>query len=98
MLRLFFGDVAVVHHLLKHVALPLLGALMILGLLGRVVVGPFWKPGQQRRLTDVELANLFSKVVPSGFLNAIAAVAEENLVRIERENLFFGERLLHAPR
>src|ERR1700691_5253390 len=54
----------------------------------------FGQSGEQRRLSQREVAGVFGKEVLGRSFEAVISAAEVNLVAVEREDLFFGESAL----
>jgi len=61
------------------------------------VLGSLWQAGDERGFTRVQLLHLFPEVIARGFLDAVAATAEVDLVQIEGEDFLLAERILQPP-
>ena len=71
----------------------------LLGVLARAVdLGARDGAGEHRRLRDGEVLCALAEGAPRGFFDAIASVAEVDVIQIELEDLVFAELLLEAPR
>ena len=66
----------------------------MIGLYGR----PVADPGDHRRLRERQVLRMFAEVEPRRRLDAVRAVAEVNLVRVQLEDLVLGEVLFDLDR
>ena len=93
--------------LIEHVALALLRVDLALGDLRArpqrdqrdpELLGLLRKRREHRRFADVELADVLAEIEPRRLLDAVARVAEVDLVHVQRHDLLLAQRLLDPAR
>ncbi len=90
--RLGGGDLAVLQHGIEHEVAPLDRAFRMVD--RRVILRRLGKSREQRGLFQFQLLGRFAEIVFRSGFKAVGAVAEKNLVGVEREDLRLGEAAL----
>ena len=83
-----FGNIAILGHLVQYDALAVLGRFQTPE--GRVVVRAVGKSGQHSALRQCQVFHVFAEIDAGSSLDAVAALAEVNLVHVHFQNLFLG--------
>lgn len=65
--------------------------------LPRTLILAFLATEDSRFFTQSQFPYILSEVILRGRLNPIRMISKENLVKIKKENLFFGIQMFHTP-